>query len=59
MKDGRTRLGENAEHVFDLGSEYVLGVDVRSGTESDSLTLNGSLLLARMNLVRLGSEAEF
>jgi hypothetical protein len=58
MKDGRTHLGYKAEHVVDLESEYILGVDVRQGTDSDSETLVDSVLLAQVNLVRSGSEAE-
>lgn len=58
MKDGRTHLGYKAEHVIDLESEYLLSVDVRQGTDSDSETLVDSVLLAQVNLVRSGSAAE-
>src|SRR5690606_24206687 len=58
MKDGRTHLGYKAEHVVDLKSEYILSADVLHGTDSDSKTLTGSLVLAQTNLVRAGSEAQ-
>jgi hypothetical protein len=58
MKDGRTHLGYKAEHVVDLESEYLLSADVVHGTDSDSQTLAQSVVLAQVNLVRAGSEAE-
>lgn len=58
MKDGRTHLGYKAEHVVDLKSEYLLSADVVHGTDSDSQTLAPSVVLAQINLVRAGSEAE-
>jgi hypothetical protein len=58
MKDGRTHLGYKAEHVVDLESEYLLSADVVHGTDSDSQTLAQSVVLAQINLVRAGSEAE-
>src|SRR5690606_35957045 len=58
MKDGRTHLGYKAEHVVDLKSEYILSADVVHGTDSDSKTLTGSLVLAQTNLVRAGSQAQ-
>ncbi len=58
MKDGRTHLGYQAEHVIDLESEVILSATVYSGTDGDSQTLLASVLAAQTHLEQSGSSAE-
>lgn len=50
LKDGRTRLGYKAEHVVDMESGALLGVDVMPATTSDAASIERSLELAEKNI---------
>ena len=54
MKDGRTHLAYQAEHVIDLNSEVILAANVTKATAADSATLVESLGEACENLERSG-----
>jgi transposase len=54
MKDGTTHLGYKAEHVVDLDTEVLLGVQVYPGDQSDSRTLLSSMAGAQEHLVESG-----
>jgi transposase len=56
MKDGRTHLAYKAEHVVDLGSEFIVAAEVHTADRSDSSTLVNSVLQAQLNLVLAGSD---
>jgi transposase len=58
MKDGTTRLAYKAEHVVDLGSEFVLAAEVYAADQSDPATLVDGVLKAQVNLVLAGGEQE-
>jgi transposase len=58
MKDGTTHLAYKAEHVVDLGSEFVLAASVHAADEADPATLVDSVLQAQVNLALAGSEQE-
>lgn len=57
MKDGTTHLAYKAEHVVDLGSEFVLAATITPATHSDAETLVDSIAQAQLNLDAAGSEA--
>ncbi len=54
MKDGRTHLAYKQEHVVDLESEFIVGVEVYEGNVSDHHTLVDSLMSADVNLQQIG-----
>lgn len=56
MKDGRTHLGYKAEHVVDLDSELLLGVEIYEGTAGDAQTLLESLTQAQRHLEHTETE---
>ena len=56
MKDGTTHLAYKAEHVVDLGSEFVLAAGIYPADQADPATLVDSVLRAQVNLVLAGSE---
>jgi hypothetical protein len=58
MKDGTTHLAYKAEHVVDLGSEFVLAAEVYAADQPDPATLASSVLQAQVNVVLAGSEQE-
>jgi transposase len=58
MKDGTTHLAYKAEHVVDLGSNLVLAAEVYHADQADSSTLPDSVLSARINLARAGTETD-
>jgi transposase len=58
MKDGTTHLAYKAEHVVDLGSNLVLAAEVYHADQADSSTLPDSVMSARINLARAGSETD-
>jgi hypothetical protein len=58
MKDGTTHLAYKAEHVVDLGSEFVLAAEVYAADRPDPATLVGSVVQAQVNVVLAGSEQE-
>jgi transposase len=58
MKDGTTHLAYKAEHVVDLGSEFVLSATITPANHSDAETLVDSVMQAQMNLEAAGSEAK-
>ncbi len=47
MKDGRTHLGYNVEHVVDLETEIILHAGVYHGDEADTQTLLPSVIAAQ------------
>src|SRR5450755_2322971 len=58
MKDGTTHLAYKAEHVVDVGSDFVLSATITPANHSDAETLVDSLAQAQMNLDAAGSEAK-
>jgi transposase len=58
MKDGTTHLAYKAEHVVDLGSEFVLSATITPTTHSDAETLVDSIAQAQLNLDAAGSDAK-
>lgn len=58
LKDGRTHLAYKAEHTVDLGSEFVIGVQVTPADKGDADTLVDAILGAQINLALAGSEQE-
>ncbi len=58
MKDGTTHLAYKAEHVVDLGSEFILSATIMPANYSDAETLVDSVVQAQMNLEAAGSEAK-
>jgi transposase len=58
MKDGTTHLAYKAEHVVDLGSDFVLSATITPTNHSDAETLVDSVMQAQMNLEAPGSEAK-
>ena len=54
MKDGRTHLAYEAEHVVDLDSGLLLAAAVPLADRGDASTLVDSLLRRQVNLVRAG-----
>jgi len=58
MKDGTTHLAYKAEHVVDLGSDFVLAATITPTTHSDAETLVDSVMQAQINLDAAGSEAK-
>jgi transposase len=57
MKDGTTHLAYKAEHVVDLGSDFVLSATITPANQSDAETLVDSIAQAQLNLDAAGSEA--
>lgn len=57
MKDGTTHLAYRAEHVVDLGSDFVLSATITPANQSDAETLLDSIAQAQQNLDAAGSEA--
>jgi transposase len=57
MKDGTTHLAYKAEHVVDLGSDFVLSATITPANQSDAETLLDSVAQAQLNLDAAGSEA--
>jgi transposase len=57
MKDGTTHLAYKAEHVVDLGSDFVLSATITPANQSDAETLIDSVAQAQLNLDAAGSEA--
>jgi len=57
MKDGTTHLAYKAEHVVDLGSDFVLSATITPANQSDAETLIDSVAQAQLNLDTAGSEA--
>ena len=57
MKDGTTHLAYKAEHVVDLGSDFVLSATITPANQSDAETLIDSIAQAQLNLDGAGSEA--
>ena len=51
-------MAYKAEHVVDLGSEFVLSATITPATHSDAETLVDSVAQAQMNLDAAGSEAK-
>jgi transposase len=58
MKDGTTHLAYKAEHVVDLGSEFVLSATITPANHSDAETLIDSVAQAQLNLDAAGSDAK-
>ena len=58
MKDGTTHLAYKAEHVVDLGSDFVLAATIMPANHSDAETLVDSVMQAQMNLEAAGSETK-
>jgi transposase len=58
MKDGTTHLAYKAEDVVDLDTNLVLAAEIYPANETDSATLEKSILSAEVNLIRAESEAE-
>lgn len=58
MKDGTTHLAYKGEHVIDLDSELILAAEVYHATQSDTATLEDSVVQAQVNQQRAGSEQE-
>ena len=58
MKDGTTHLAYKAEHVVDLGSEFVLSATITPANHSDAETMIDSVAQAQLNLDAADSEAE-
>ena len=50
LKDGRTRLGYKVEHVVDMETGALLGVDVMPATTGDAASIKSSLEKAEANL---------
>lgn len=58
MKDGRTHLAYKAEHVVQLQSELVVGVQVHPADRGDAGMLVDAVMLAEQHLRSAGSELE-
>jgi IS5 family transposase len=58
MKDGTTHLAYKAEHVVDLGSDFVLAATITPANHSDAETLVDSVIQAQMNLEAAGCETK-
>jgi transposase len=58
MKDGTTHLAYKAEHVVDLKTELVLAAEIQPANAADSATVQASVAIAQINLVRAGSAVE-
>ena len=58
MKDGTTHLAYKAEHVVDLGSDFVLSATITPANHSDAETLVDSVMQAQMNLEAAGCETK-
>jgi transposase len=58
MKDGTTHLAYKAEHVVDLGSDFVLSATITPANHGDAETLVDSVMQAQMNLDAAGGEAK-
>jgi transposase len=58
MKDGRTHLAYKAEHVVDLDSQILLAAEIRPADHADHDTLVDSVIEAKINLAKAGSEVE-
>src|SRR5437764_1227260 len=56
MKDGRTHLAYKAEHVVQLKSELVLGVQIHPADQGDAVTLVDAVMLAGQHLRAAGSD---
>jgi transposase len=58
MKDGRTHLAYKAEHVVQLESELVVGVQIHPADQGDAQTLVDAVMLAEQRLRAAGSDLE-
>jgi transposase len=58
MKDGRTHLAYKAEHVVQLQSELVVGVQIHPADQGDADTLVDAVLSAEQRLRAAGSALE-
>lgn len=58
MKDGTTHLAYKAEHVVDLGSDFVLSATITPANHSDAETMVDSVIQAQMNLEAAGCETK-
>jgi transposase len=58
MKDGRTHLAYKAEHVVQLKSELVLGVQIHPADRGDAQTLVDAVMLAEQHVRAAGSDLE-
>src|SRR5262249_32181138 len=58
MKDGTTHLAYKAEHAVDLGSEFVVGVQVLPADGGDADTLVDAVLQAQVNLALAGHDQD-
>jgi transposase len=56
MKDGRTHLAYKTEHVVQLQSELVLGVQIHPADQCDAVTLVDAVMLAEQHLRAAGSD---
>src|SRR5688500_17604064 len=55
MKDGRTRLADEAEHVVDLTNDLVLAAEIYPADYGDTVTLADSVVAAKTHLRAAGS----
>lgn len=58
LKDGRTHFAYKAEHVVDLESQIIVGVEIYHGDSGDAATLVDSLALAQAHLDRAATISE-
>jgi len=58
LKDGTTHLAYKAEHAVDLGSEFVVGVQVLPADGGDADTLVDAVLQAQVNLALAGHDQD-
>jgi IS5 family transposase len=58
MKDGTTHLAYKAEHVVDLGSDFVLSATITPANHSDAETMVDSVMQAHLNLEAAGCETK-
>ena len=58
MKDGRTHLAYKAEHAVDLETEAIVAAHVTYADRGDAQTGGEAIILAQLNLVQSGSQAE-
>src|SRR5262249_19682360 len=57
LKDGRPHLAYKAEHVVDLKNDIFLAAEVYQADQPDTDTLVDSVVTARINIERAGSDA--
>src|SRR5271154_6047325 len=58
MKDGTTHLAYKAEHVVDLGSDFILSATITPANHSDAETMVDSVMQAHLNLEAAGCETK-